>query len=116
MLAFGSQENLNGPDPGLGRHAYPALEYFLVNKTLGPARVMSLPREADARRRTLTEVIFKANPVAMLSPELLSNVRALESNAGQDRFHRAPLFAMNDCRPAHRRPIGDSEGRASPSV
>ena len=80
---------MNGPDPGIGRHAYPALEYYLVNKTLVPARVMSLPREADACRRTLTKVMFKANPVAMLSPELLSNVQALESNSGQDRCHRA---------------------------
>jgi hypothetical protein len=100
--AFGCQEDLNGPDPGIGRHAYPALEYYLVNKTLVPARVMSLPREADARRRTLTEVMFKANPVAMLSPELLSNVQALESNSGQDHCQRAPSLDMNKCCSAHR--------------
>ena len=91
--AFGCQDDLNGPDPGIGRHAYPALEYYLVNKTLVPSRVMSLPREADARRRTLTEVMFKANPVAMLSPELLSNVQALESNSGQDLCQHAKTTA-----------------------
>ena len=79
-------------EPDTGKNPYPLLEYYLVNKTLAPARVMSLTHETDVRRRTLTEVLFKAYPIAILSPELLTHVQALEQNKGQDRCHHAPSF------------------------
>ncbi len=89
---FRLQENVNEPDTDDLPNPYPLLEYSLVNKTLAPARVMSLTHETDVRRRTLTEVLFKAYPDAILSPELLAHVQALEQNKGQDRCHHAPSF------------------------